>query len=105
MNFPKEVLPKLKSAGLDQTVESLWIGGGTAVYKHAMDSLAATHIYLTKIHKDFDCDTFFPEIDSKNYVEVVDPAVDQDLQTEGGLTYNFHVYERVDSKTLERKAT
>ena len=40
------------------------------MYERAMEMAAVTHIYLTRIHANFDCDTFFPEIDFKNYIEV-----------------------------------
>ena len=51
-------------------IDSIWLVGGSVLYSRAMETLAATHIYLTRIHKKFDCDTFFPEIDFKNYIEV-----------------------------------
>jgi dihydrofolate reductase len=99
----QEILPKLKSSGLDDVMESVWIVGGNAVYKHVMDTGKATHIYITRVHKRFDCDTFFPEINADKYVRVLDGAVDNATQTEEDLSYTFEVYERADSHTLPRK--
>ncbi len=48
--------------------ESFVIGGG-AVYRQFMP--VATKLYITKVHKDFEADTFFPEID-KNKWELIE---------------------------------
>ena len=66
--LPQEAEIKAKLAG--HPIDSIWLVGGSVLYSRAMETLAATHIYLTRIHKKFDCDTFFPEIDFKNYIEV-----------------------------------
>lgn len=41
----------------------IFIIGGESIYKRAMDY--ADKIYLTHINKDYNCDRFFPEVDSK----------------------------------------
>ena len=41
--------------------DEVFIGGGAEIYRQAMD--ITDRIYLTIIHKDFEADTFFPEID------------------------------------------
>ncbi len=44
--------------------ESFVIGGGS-VYRQFMP--VATKLYITKVHKDFEADTFFPEIDDNEW--------------------------------------
>jgi dihydrofolate reductase len=48
--------------------DEVFIGGGAEIYKLAMH--LTDRIYLTIIHKSFDADTFFPEIDRKEWKEV-----------------------------------
>lgn len=43
-------------------IEKIWVIGGSYVYKSAMESEYPCRLYLTRILKNFDCDTFFPEI-------------------------------------------
>lgn len=38
----------------------LWITGGEEIYSHLLEK--ADEIYITRIHKNFDGDSFFPEI-------------------------------------------
>ena len=47
---------------LDQDV---YIIGGAEIYKQALNKVDT--IYLTRVHHAFDGDTFFPEIDEKNW--------------------------------------
>ena len=126
--YPQEAEIKAKLEG--HPIDSIWLVGGSVLYSRAMETLAATHIYLTRIHKKFDCDTFFPEIDFKNYIEVRcfqltfmssldnsscattikclfqvrDPAVDMEAQSEGDIFYHFKVYERKDVGLLSKNA-
>src|SRR6201996_4288282 len=47
--------------------DEVFIGGGAEIYKLAMAK--TDRIYLTIIHKVFDADTFFPEIDHTEWTE------------------------------------
>jgi dihydrofolate reductase len=46
----------------------LFIIGGGEIYKQSMD--IANIIYITKVHHQFDGDTFFPEISTDEWLEV-----------------------------------
>jgi len=48
--------------------DEVFIGGGAEIYKLAMH--LTNRIYLTIIHKIFDADTFFPEIDKNEWQEI-----------------------------------
>lgn len=54
------VVNSLKEAIEKADSEELFIIGGGEIYRQAME--LADKIYLTKIHKDFEGDTVFPEI-------------------------------------------
>lgn len=53
---------------MEKGAENFIIGGGS-VYRQFLP--LADKLYLTLVHKDFDADTFFPEIDYKDWEEVV----------------------------------
>jgi len=71
--------------------DEVFIGGGAEIYKLAMH--LTNRIYLTIIHKNFDADTFFPEIDNKIWKETEreDHAPDDKNQ----YAYSFITLERV----------
>jgi dihydrofolate reductase len=48
--------------------DEVFIGGGAEIYRQAMAK--TDRIYLTIIHKEFEADTFFPEIDYLQWQEV-----------------------------------
>lgn len=50
---------------LCQEKEEVFIAGGAEVYRKAMDKVQ--RLYLTKIEKDYEGDTFFPDIDLSNW--------------------------------------
>ncbi|XP_034178239.1 dihydrofolate reductase isoform X1 [Osmia lignaria lignaria] len=78
---------------LKDQVESIWVIGGSSVYKAAMESPNFSRLYLTKIKKHFDCDTFFPPIPN-NFVLTEDPNVPQGIQEENGIQFVYEVYKR-----------
>jgi dihydrofolate reductase len=69
--------------------ESFIIGGGS-VYRQFLPY--ANKLYLTMVDKDFEADTFFPEIDknSWNLVEKSDPIYDEG----NDFYYSFITYEK-----------
>ncbi|KAK9302128.1 hypothetical protein QLX08_005741 [Tetragonisca angustula] len=78
---------------LKDQVERIWVIGGSSVYKAAMESLNFHRLYLTRIKKHFDCDTFFPPIPN-NFVLTQDPNIPQGVQEENDIQFVYEVYER-----------
>ncbi|MGI4020492.1 MAG: dihydrofolate reductase [Janthinobacterium lividum] len=63
-----EIAPSLEAAlKLSSEEKKIFIIGGAEIYRQSL--LLANRIYLTRIHQDFDGDTFFPEIDLKIWQE------------------------------------
>lgn len=58
-----EVFEDLPSAllGLAPKVETLFVVGGGQIYKMAVQLEACEELILTRIHKRYECDAFFPE--------------------------------------------
>ena len=65
--------------------DEVFIGGGAEIYKLAMH--LTDRIYLTIIHKSFDADTFFPEIDKLEWKEV--KREDFEPDEKNPLPYSF----------------
>lgn len=74
----------------------VWIVGGQSIYEEALRLTQCKRIYLTRIDKEFECDTFFPEIDESVYRLTEDiPDVPKEEQEEDGIRYKYTVYERI----------
>ena len=50
--------------------EDVWVIGGADVYKQFLDKKLINKCYVTSIDADFECDTFFPELDMKEWREI-----------------------------------
>ncbi|MCX6233085.1 MAG: dihydrofolate reductase [Bacteroidetes bacterium] len=73
----------------DETEENFIIGGGS-VYKQFMS--IANKLYLTKVHKNFEADTFYPEIDFSEWELMEKQENLTDEKT--GLNYSYLIYQR-----------
>ncbi|KAL6263143.1 hypothetical protein P5V15_005944 [Pogonomyrmex californicus] len=78
---------------MQNQIERVWVIGGSSVYKSAMESPYFGRLYLTRIKKKFECDTFFPLIPN-DFVLIEDPTVPQGIQKENGIEFVYEVYER-----------
>jgi dihydrofolate reductase len=74
---------------MDAKNENFIIGGGS-IYRQFMP--LADKLYITRVHKDFEADTFFPEI-SLNEWELIE-KVDVDNDPQNDFTYSFETYTR-----------
>ena len=77
-------------------IESIFIIGGQQLYELGIQLPVVTRIYLTRIHSTFECDTFFPELSTNQWLETTLPSVPTEEQEEKGIKYNFHVFERTN---------
>ncbi|XP_043791586.1 dihydrofolate reductase [Apis laboriosa] len=83
-----EVIEKIKDR-----IENIWVTGGSSVYKAAMESPNFYRLYLTRIKKYFECDTFFPTIPN-NFVLTEDPNIPQGIQEENNIQFVYEVYKK-----------
>lgn len=67
-----------------------FIIGGAQLYNLCIND--ADSLYITRVHGDFDGDTFFPEIDLNVWKLV--SASDTKIDKESGMGYNFEIYKR-----------
>ncbi|XP_041650861.1 zgc:153031 [Cheilinus undulatus] len=80
---------------LADIIETIWVVGGTQVYKEALKHPWCDLVYLTDIMADFDCDVFFPEFDRGLFKEQERfPGVPSEIQEEDGIKYRFRVFQR-----------
>jgi len=74
---------------MDTDNENFVIGGGS-IYTQFVQH--ASKIYLTRVHKDFDADTFFPSLSLKEWKLTEKIVVNDDPQND--FTYSFETYVR-----------
>ena len=65
--------------------DNTYIIGGGEIYAMAMQK--ATHIELTRVHGNFEADTFFPEIDEKNWKLIKEEFHPKDERHKYSFTY------------------
>ncbi len=74
---------------MDSDNENFIIGGGS-IYRQFMP--LAQKLYITRVHKPFEADTFFPEISLSEWELIEKVDVDNDPQND--FTYSFETYIR-----------
>ena len=74
---------------MDSDKENFIIGGGS-IYKQFMP--LANKLYITRVHKDFEADTFFPEISEKKWELTSSENIDDDNQNH--FKYSFEIYDK-----------
>jgi dihydrofolate reductase len=70
--------------------QEIFIIGGASLYETMLPE--ADSIYLTQIHQSFSGDTYFPEIDSNDWVEIEHERIDNDPDVT--FSYSFIKLER-----------
>lgn len=79
----------LENSSIKDRCGEVFVIGGEAVFKLALESENCSRIYLTEVGSDFDCDTFFPEFENKfEEIEKSKPIV------ENGSQISFKIYKR-----------
>lgn len=97
-DVPGEIIPGCEMAySIDDAVKLAdhekenFIIGGASVYRQFFP--IAHRIYITWVHESFDADTFFPEVNKKEWY--LTKSIPQQENHPEGLRYYFNVYERI----------
>ncbi|CAH1758434.1 23682_t:CDS:2 [Entrophospora sp. SA101] len=86
----------------DPSISNIFVIGGSYAYKEAMESKNFSHILITRVYQNFECDTFFPTIDENVFglashdelESFVNEKVPKGRQEENGIEYEFLLYKR-----------
>ena len=70
--------------------DNVFIIGGGSIYKQFLDM--TDYIYLTVVHTKIDGDTYFPEIENKEWTLISGETHDKDNKNE--YDYTFRIYKR-----------
>lgn len=81
-----QAIEEAKKIAARDGVDEIFIAGGGEIYKAALP--VTERIYLTVIHRDYDGDAFFPELDMKEWREI------SAQRAEGDPAYTVKVLER-----------
>jgi dihydrofolate reductase len=79
-----------EAAGKCALAEECFVMGGASVYRQFMP--LADKLYITRVNKDFEGDTFFPEINQKEW-RLVEKSADFEME-DGSFSYRFETYLR-----------
>jgi len=111
--YPEGVLVASSVAAATQMLEQrtdvgeIFVIGGQAAYKEAMEMLSCVRLYVTRIAKEFECDAFFPTVDEAIFKPVHVSATFSHPAGGKGLPYDFVVYERsaAEAESAKRAKT
>ena len=95
-NIPEPIIDELYVTSVKDCIdllskynsEDIYIIGGGSIYAQFLPYCDTA--YLTRVHKDFDADTFFPELSNDEW-EITDISA---LKEYEGITYRFYTYKR-----------
>lgn len=101
-------LQQQQQSSIISQIARLFIIGGGELYRAALEMQETKRVLLTKIETDFECDTFFPDLEASGtqWADKGDEALKEwageagiDVKTgrqeEGNVGYKFCLYERV----------
>jgi dihydrofolate reductase len=74
---------------LQKSIGEIFVIGGAKVYAEAIENPFCRKLYITHVHKTFDCDVFFPEF--HNIFKLINKS---SIFTENGIRYFFAEYFR-----------
>ena len=78
-------IPCIKNSELDVC----WYIGGEILYNNVIQNDMIDGIVLSKIHADFECDKFFPEIPERFKIQET-----SEIETENGTKISLYKYEK-----------
>lgn len=78
-------------AAADPSIENVFVIGGGAVYAEALAHPACRRVYITRVLRTFECDTFLPEFEDRfREVSVMLTGRDDDID------YRVEIWQRDD---------
>ncbi|XP_053956883.1 dihydrofolate reductase-like [Anastrepha ludens] len=94
--FPnlETAMKHLEQVNVCENIETVWIVGGSGVYREAMFSPRCHRLYITRIKQNFKCDKYFPKI--PNDFKQIEPDLETPtgIQEENGIQYEYTILQK-----------
>ena len=88
--------------------ETIWVIGGTQIYDSFMNNgkkhdIIIDEFYITYIDNEYECDTFFPEIENMNryYISSFIKSESKDDKTNSYLPVYYIIFTLIDLETID----
>ncbi|MBL4694365.1 dihydrofolate reductase [Candidatus Gracilibacteria bacterium] len=78
----------LRDAEMNEEIENVFIIGGAQIFEMALEM--ADGLYITKIDKEYECDTFLPKLPYRFFPEPERLGTEE----ENGVSYTFEFYSK-----------
>jgi dihydrofolate reductase / thymidylate synthase len=82
---------------MDFNISNIFIIGGESLYKMALESENISKIYVTEVYDDYECDTFFPQIDKEKYKL----SYISNFYSENNIYYRYLEYVNKNNDSIE----
>lgn len=89
--FKKSIQDAISQCKKNSPNNDIFIIGGEKIFEEVLNKGLHSQIYLTRIYKKFDCDTFFPNINYKNNKLIYESDIYEDNNT----NYQYLIYENI----------
>ncbi len=83
-----------------QEIDQVFVIGGSSVYQEAIRMPECSKIYMTLVHGQFDCDTFFPKLDDSMGFEQTELSI---CHQEDGIEFQYATLQRTGKEHPERQ--
>ncbi|XP_025091265.1 dihydrofolate reductase-like [Pomacea canaliculata] len=100
----QKVLPSLEDAityvttsPVREQIEKVFLMGGKQNYDQFIDDPRLKRIYVTRIFGDFEADVVFPVFEHRFKRVSPAPSLDESLQEDNGVQYQFELWEPISS--------
>ncbi len=84
-------LDELRAEAAKYPPDDVFIIGGASVYRQMLDDCDTA--FVTKVHKSFEADVFFPNLDEKPDWKLADTG---ESGEDNGITYTFTTYKKTN---------
>lgn len=78
----------LELCSTNKEVETVFVIGGSSLFKEGLEHRGLERVYLTSIHSDYACDCYFPDYEQK-----LNLLSQSELFSENGVNFCFKVLE------------
>ena len=92
-----DAISYVNSTEIVDNIENVFFIGGNSVYQEAINLPCCKYIYLTRVKNNDECDSFFPEIDEKEYFV----KNFSNTMIENETEYKFYTYQKRENCNYE----